>query len=328
MRRFLVIAASLFALILLVVLGALAYILLRYPDAGPVPVVTVGSSPAMIGRGRYLVQHVAVCGSCHSERDWAKFSGPVIPGTEGRGGYCFDDSAGYPGKICAANITPAGIGRMSDGDILHAITTGVGRDQRSLFPVMPYRSYDQLSEDDLLSIVAYLRTLKPLPDAVPPTKLNFPMNIIVRLIPAPHTPHQAPDTSNTEAYGHYLVTAAGCITCHTQQNRGELVRGMEFAGGVAFRMPGGTVRSANITPDDQTGIGSWDRDLFVAKFEYYGEPDTSHLSISDVGYNSMMPWTMYAGMTRHDIEAIYTYLRSLPSVHNEVTPFTPRAAAP
>lgn len=91
-------------------------------------------------------------------------------------------------------------------------------------------------------------------------------------------------------------------------------------------MPEGIVRSANITPDDETGIGSWKKDIFIAKFKYFAEPDTTHLSISEMGYNSPMPWTLYAGMSEYDIGAIYTYLRTVTPVHNEVITFTPRKA--
>ena len=326
MRKFLVIAAVALGSILVLLTGVIAYIALTYPRAGPVPSLTVEPTSDRIARGAYLVNHVAACGQCHTDRDWTKFSGPVIPGTEGRGGTSFDETMGFPGKIFAPNITPAGIGSMSDGELFYALTAGVGRNHRSLFPVMPYRAYDQLSNDDLIAIIAYIRTLKPLPDIVPPTELKFPMNVIVRTIPSPHVSHPGPDTSNAETYGHYLVTAAGCLSCHTQQNRGEFVKGMEFAGGVEFPVSGGTVRSANITPDDQTGIGAWDKDLFVAKFWYYGEPDSTHLSVADAGHNSTMPWTMFAGMSRSDLEAIFTYLRGISPVHNEVVPFTAVAA--
>lgn len=101
---------------------------------------------------------------------------------------------------------------MSDGELFYAITAGVGRSHRSLFPVMLYRSSDQLSDDDLCAIIAHIRTLNSLPDVVPPTELRFPMNIIVRTISSPHQSHRAPDTSSEAAYGLYITTAAGCIS--------------------------------------------------------------------------------------------------------------------
>jgi hypothetical protein len=63
------------------------------------------------------------------------------------------------------------------------------------------------------------------------------------------------------------VNAAGCIDCHTQQVRGEPIKGLEFAGGFELRFPEGTVRSANITTDEETGLGSWTTDEFVGRFK-------------------------------------------------------------
>jgi len=82
-------------------------------------------TPERIERGRYLATAVSVCMDCHSTRDWSKFSGPLKEGTLGKGGDRFDHSVGMPGVFYSKNITPAGIGRYTDGELFRTITTGV-----------------------------------------------------------------------------------------------------------------------------------------------------------------------------------------------------------
>ncbi len=313
---------------LVVVLGVLiVFFNAKYPDAGPTPSVTIEPTVARVARGEYLANHVTMCLDCHSTRDWTKFAGPTKPGTDGMGGEVFDENIGLPGTLYAANITPAGIGKLSDGQVLQAIACGIGKDQRALFPFMPYPNFNRMSDEDLYSIIAYLRTLPPIQNTVPERSLNFPLNLIVKTIPRPHASLTSPEPSDSIAYGRYLVNAAGCGNCHTQMTKGEPIPGMEFAGGFAFPLPQGTVRSANITPDDETGIGGWTRDLFVLKFKQFATQDSTATTPESMGYNTVMPWTKYAGMTEADLGAIFAYLRTVAPIHNLVTKFTPAATA-
>src|SRR5689334_2016097 len=64
------------------------------------------SAKQVLERGEYLATSVSGCMDCHSKRDFTKFAGPVVPGTEGGGGFLFDEKIGLPGKIYAKNITP------------------------------------------------------------------------------------------------------------------------------------------------------------------------------------------------------------------------------
>jgi hypothetical protein len=110
------------------------------------------SLDAKIARGDYLVNTVCNCMHCHGERDFTKFSGPVIPGTEGKGGQ-------LKGKgIYATNITPTVLGNWTDDEITRAITAGITKTGDTLFPLMPYGGYMYLSKGDAASIVSYLRT--------------------------------------------------------------------------------------------------------------------------------------------------------------------------
>lgn len=327
MKRILTTVGIVLGILFLVLLGAGAWFFNRYPDAGPAPTLTVEKTAARLERGKYLAEHVAVCIDCHSDRDWTKFSGPIVEGSEGAGGFRFGPELGFPGTIYSKNITPAGIGSMTDGQLLHTITTGIGKDGSALFPLMPYHAYANAADEDLYAIIAYIRTLKPIEREVPPTELDFPLNLIVRTIPAHRpAPKAAPDRSDSVAYGRYLITMAGCADCHTQSEEGVPVPGREFGGGVEFHLPAGTVRSANLTPEMETGTGAWTKEIFIAKFRAFAGPDGAQ-PVGENGFQTVMPWTWYAGMTDDDLGAIYSYLTTLKPVWNKVEPWTSAGGA-
>jgi mono/diheme cytochrome c family protein len=310
--------------VLIVVLaGGLGYLLLRFPDAGPTPAITVNATPERLARGKYLFTHVAVCIDCHSTRDWTLFAGPIVPGTEGKGGERFDANIGLPGVVYAKNITPAALGNVSDGQLLRAVAGGIDHNGKPLFPLMGYPRYANLSKEDLYSIIAYVRTLAPIENAVPDHQLNFPLNLIVRTIPGPFSLKGEPNKGSSYEYGKYLANAAGCIECHSQKVKGENLKGMEFAGGWEIQLPDGVVRSANITPDEETGIGLWDRDIFIAKFKEWEHADTAKLNLQRMGRQSIMPWTLFAGMTESDLGAMYDYLRTIHPIRNKVETWSP-----
>ena len=105
---------------------------------------------------------------------------------------------------------------------------------------------------------------------------------------------------------------------------------MAFAGGMEFPLPGGGyVRTANLTPDAATGLGTWTEQQFVDKFKTMAEaPDLVLATPADARKNTVMPWKLLGGMTREDLGAIYAYLRSLPPVVHRVekygdAPLTP-----
>jgi len=296
----------------------------KYPDISPPSSVRVEATPERIARGEYLANHVTVCIDCHSTRDWSKFSGPITPGTYGKGGDEFNEQVGgVPGKIFASNITPAGIKDYTDGELIRTFTTGVTRTNRPLFPLMPYYAYNHLTQEDAFSIVAYVRSLTPIENKVSESTLNFPMNLIVRTIP-PHSFDPTPpiDSSDQIAYGRYVASISACADCHTPAEKGEPIPGMDYAGGFTFVFPGGVVRTANITPDPQTGIGNWTKEDFVARFKAFTSPESTP-DVQPEDFNTPMPWTMYAGMTEKDLGAIYEYLRTVPPVHNAVERFSP-----
>ena len=106
--------------------------------------------------------------------------------------------------------------------------------------------------------------------------------------------------------------------------KGQYVKDMAFAGGFEYHLPWGTVRSANITPDNETGIGKWTKEQFVDFFKSFVPDSVNKMPVKPDEFNTLMPISQYAGMTREDLGDIYTYLRTLKPIHNRVVKFTPR----
>jgi mono/diheme cytochrome c family protein len=309
--------------IVVLVFAVIGYIV-RFQPRIPLMDIKITATAAQIERGNYLAHHVTVCIDCHSTRDWTKFSGPVTPGTEGKGGEMFNQALGFPGSFVSANITPYHLSGWSDGEIYRAITSGVGKGTRPFFPVMPYPYYGQLDTDDIYAIIAYIRSLQPIPFDPPASVADFPMNIILHMIPSAAHPAKAPLPSDSLLYGKYLVLAGGCIECHTEaDSKGKLIQGMEFAGGREFQMPWGIIRSANITSDPETGIGKFTPQVFINRFKAYDPSINKLASVKNNDFNTIMPWSMYAGMTTSDLSSIFRYLHTLKPVRNLVVKFTP-----
>ncbi len=205
-------------------------------------------------------------------------------------------------------IAETGAGSWSDDQLARAIREGVGHDGRALFPFMPYQDFRALSDEDLASIIVYLRSLPPVHKQRPPTELIFPVKYLIRSAPQPlDAPVPDPDLSTPEKRGKYLVTIAGCTDCHTPQDaHGQPLPGMDFAGGFILDGPWGRVASANITPD-ASGI---DESMFMQAI-LTGYVNGRKLS-------QIMPWHAFRNMTEDDITAMYAYLKTLKPIRHYV----------
>lgn len=313
------------AILLAGIAGLLIYLKLGYPKVGPAPEITIQATPAILKKGDYLANHVAVCMDCHSKRDWTVFSGPVIPGTEGEGGERFGREMGFPGVFYSKNITPAHLREWTDGELYRAITTGVSRQGEALFPVMPYHNFGNMDPSDVKAIIAYIRTLSPIRSSVPDRQVDFPMNFIINTFPKEATPLVRPSSRDTLAFGEYLTTIASCGECHTWKENGKVI-GQPLAGGMPFVMPDGSiVRSANLTPDKETGLGNWEEESFVKLFKSLAKAGKKGKNLKPGELQTIMPWTMYGGMDSTDLQAIFKYLQSLEPVSNKIDVYTAAA---
>lgn len=327
MKKVLRIALFVLGGIAVLILGGILYLNIAFPKVSPAPTITIQATPEMIEHGKYLVNHVVGCIDCHSTRDWNKFAGPIIPGTEGIGGEKFDkETANFPGVIYSKNITPFNLKHWTDGELYRLITSGVTKDGKAIFPLMPYPAYAHLDPEDVKAIIAYIRTLpEKESQSYPETKLDFPLNLIVKTIPKDPTPMTRPEPSDTLQYGKYLVTVSACVDCHTpMDDKGNRLPGMEYAGGMEFQSPltGDIVRSANITQDHETGIGLWTEEVFVGKFKAYRDSSWQNKTVKAGEFNTAMPWLLMAGMKDGDLKAIFRYLKTIPPVTHAVEKFT------
>lgn len=329
MKKFFRIIAYIFGGLIILMVGAVAYLQFAFPNVSPAEELKIEYTPDRIARGAYLANHVTVCMDCHSTRDFSLFSGPPTPGTLGAGGDRFDQSIGLPGVFYAKNITPHGISDYSDGELYRVITTGVTNDGRPMFPLMPYSYYGKMDPEDIYSIISYIRSLPAVQTEIPDSKADFPVNLLLRTMPVNATPTPKPDPSDQVAYGAYMINASGCAECHTQVDpQGTIIKDQLYAGGRSFLFPDGSkVTSANLTQDKETGIGSWTEEMFVRKFTQYADSGYQIPKIPAGEFNSIMPWTMYSGMKEEDLKAIYAYLKTVEPIPNQVVKFTPAGSS-
>jgi mono/diheme cytochrome c family protein len=314
---------------ILVIVVGVCYITLALPNVGKPQEIKVKLTPQRIERGKYLANHVAVCIDCHSTRDWNKFAGPIVPNGVGAGGEKFDGRISFPGEVYVPNITPANLKNWTDGELYRAITTGVKKDGSAIFPIMPWQSYSKMDPDDVYSIIAYVRTLESHKAAYPKRKLDFPLNLIVNTMPKKAEPGKRPAESDTLQYGAYLVQTAACRECHTKADKGVPIPGMDLAGGNEYKIGNGvTLTSANISPDNGTGIGKWTRAQFISRFKQFDNGTIKPFEVKPGEFQTIMPWWRYSGMSEKDLGAIYAYLKTVKPVKNHVNKFQVSSVPP
>jgi hypothetical protein len=325
-RRWLRALGMVFVGLVVVLAAGLATLVLMKPKQRPASTEKVERTPERLERGRFLAETLVGCTVCHSAHRNDIYGWPVVPGTFGEGGFAFDEKLGMPGKVCAQNITQdveTGIGGWTDGEIMRAVREGVAKDGHALFPMMPYQNLHSMSDEDVRSVVVYLRSLKPVHKQTPAVHLDFPVNYLIKMTPQPvEGPIATPKPSDGLAYGKYLVEMAGCVDCHTIHEKGNPVAGMEFAGGWVLTMPWGRVIPLNITPDPETGIGNMTREQFIGLFKSF--EDMAPMA-APPGRNTMMPWTALATLPESDLGAIYDYLRTVKPVKNKIVTAFPDA---
>jgi hypothetical protein len=269
-------------------------------------------------RGRYLFNSMG-CTYCHAPHDWTKPDAPMIQGMLGAGSVLpFTD---FPGRVAAPNITPdpeTGAGTWTDDMFARAIREGIGHDDRTLFPIMPYQ---KMADEDLASIVVYLRSLPAVRNSPPRTEIIFPVKYFIRNAPQPITqPIAQPDASNQVERGRYLVRNIGCVDCHTPVDaHHDPIPGMDFSGGQVMPGPWGKVASANLTPDP-SGIPYYDEALFIRTIRtgFVGSRELSQV----------MPWWIFRNLTDQDLAAIFAYLKTLRPVSHRVDNSLPPTLCP
>jgi cytochrome c553 len=246
------------------------------PQQASIPIPT---DLASIRHGQHLASAIALCVQCHEPN----MAGRVLE----------DDSSA---RISAPDITRGGR-RMSDAERIRAIRQGVDPAGRKLL-LMPSNYYNQLSDGDVAAIVAYLSSLPPLTNVLPPDEIRplgrlrflagrldlLPSASIDRAAARP----KAPDPAASPAYGQYLAGVAGCARCH----------GPAMSGGT---VPNTGVKAPDIT---STGLEHWSETDFLNAIRTGKRPDGSQL-------DAAMPWQYYAQMSELELQALWQFLSAL-----------------
>lgn len=280
------------------------------PRARPLTNRTFNVTPERLERGRYLVRSVNGCLGCHSNVD----TGVGIPTDEAMdGGGKVWAPEGLPWLV-APNITSdreTGAGNWTDDMLARAIREGIGHDGRALFPIMPYPQYRAMSDEDLASVIVYIRTLGAVSNPLPRTEIPFPPGPLINSVPEPvETVVPEPDLTSAVSRGEYLVRIGVCTDCHTPMDAtGARLPGMEWAGGMMLSDSKGQAASANLTPDP-SGIPYYTEELFLTAMR------TGAVISRDL--NDVMPWWFYRNMTDEDLKAIYAYLKTLKPVQHRI----------
>jgi mono/diheme cytochrome c family protein len=288
------------------------------PDT-PYPEIAASTDPEVIARGRYLVYGPAHCASCHlTFEGHTPKQGVDITELPIAGGYFFD--MGPMGSRTAANLTSdpeTGIGSRTDREIARTIRTGVQHNgEISLF--MRY-SAAKLSDEDLVAVVSYLRTVPPMVRAEPaPTLGVFPvLALMFELTPdlSPPPAHVPMGPEPSVERGAYLADHVMlCTACHRPFDMATFQPvGPKGGGGTPEPSHGADSDMEFVPPNltsDPTGItGKLDEDAFVARLRH-----------GRVYESSIMPWENFALTDEIDLRSVYRYLRTLPPVQNDVGP--------
>lgn len=256
-----------------------------------------------VERGKYLVESIVGCGNCHTPQGP---NGPVMSRALSGGPPMIE------GKLFTAhpaNITPdpeTGIGKYSDAQLKVAIREGKRPDGSLIGPPMPFSQYRGLADADLDAIVAYLRTVPPVKNAVPKSVYNIPLPPAWG--PPISQPIAAPPRTDKVAYGAYLAGPIGhCVECHTPMGPDGRFQfdTMLGAGGMKFDGPWGISVSKNITSDAETGLGQWS-DAEIERAIRSGVDRHGRKLMPPMGY------AYYARISADDMSALIAFLRALP----------------
>jgi len=289
----------------------------------PLTARTFERTPARLERGKYLLTSGhPPCALCHSPMDTSGGGMKVKDGMWMAGRNWEPDGVPF---VTAPNLTPdpeTGVGTWTDDQLARAIREGIGHDGRTLFPIMPYEKFRNMTDEDLASIVVYLRSLPPVRNPLPPSKVPFPVKYLINSAPQPVEAPVTADLSTPEKRGRYDVEVlAVCADCHTPMDaQGNRVPNMEFAGGTL--LPFGdrkTVASANITPA-VNGIPYYTEDLFLETIKT-GKVRARQL-------DEMMPTHYFRNMTDQDLKDIFAYLKTLKPVDHYVDNSLPPTLCP
>jgi mono/diheme cytochrome c family protein len=269
----------------------------------PYPNIKASTDSAMVAKGRHIVLGPGHCVDCHSpirNADSVLALGQEVPLT---GGYTFK----LPfGTFYTKNLTPdstTGIGQYTDAEIGRILRYSVKKNGEAVLPFMPFQN---MSDEDLTAVISYLRSLKPVANAVPEHSYNVVGNVIKAFMIKPSAPTEpiqtyVPEDSTAEYGKHMVMAVANCNECHTRRDGIGNYVGAPLAGGTVFKEEGKpTLVTPNLTPHPSGRLFNWSEEDFIRRFRMGRTIKHSH-----------MPWESYGRMSDTELKAIYNYLRTV-----------------
>ena len=269
-------------------------------------------TPERVVRGEKIA--AMLCRNCHFNKETGKLTGRLL------------GEAPQFGKIYPRNIThdkEVGIGSWSDAEIIYFIRTGINpKSGKFVPPYMPKLLH--ISDEDLRSVVAYLRSDRPevqadnseFPESEPSFLAKFLSLVAFHPYKYPEKEILGPDTTNKLALGKYLsLDLIECFTCHSKDFKTmniefpEKSEGFMGGGNHMISADGQEVVTLNLTPDEETGIGKWTEEEFIKALKSGIVPNGPALR------NPMIPYLM---LTDEEASAIYTFLRTVPKINHKV----------
>jgi hypothetical protein len=262
-------------------------------------------------RGKYIVEGMAHCFHCHSEDNFKDgANGQPLPGKKG-GGQVVTDPA-VPGMLLVfPNISPdkeTGAGTWTDAQFERAIRHGIGHDGRELYDLMPYRNFQNMTDEDVASVIVYVRSIAPVKQLRP--KIQMPFPIKADFHPEMQPPLPA-DASERVKKGWYLVRIGDCAGCHSAYDENNVyIKDSLFGGGLRFVGEWGDVTSPNLT-QHPSGISHYDEAMFIKTIRM----GRASGGVRDL--KGIMPFSYFRNMTDDDLGNIFAYLQTVkPVVHH------------
>lgn len=271
----------------------------------------VTTSPESELRGQKLA--MMLCASCHLDRNSGKLTGKLML-----------DAPPEFGVINAPNITghkEAGIGSWTDAELLYLLRTGIKRDGTYAPPYMA--KLPNMADEDINAIISFLRSDDPMvmPDPTPsvPSAPSFLTKFLCRVafkpFPMPDGEIPMPDATNSIELGKYLAHNLECFSCHSNDFKTndflnpENSQGYYAGGNKPLDEQGRVMLTANLTPDEETGIGTWSKKQFIEAVKY---------GVVDGEKALQYPMMPYALLSDEEAGAIFDYLQTIPAISNKV----------
>ncbi|MFL9918610.1 molybdopterin-dependent oxidoreductase [Paraburkholderia fungorum] len=271
------------------------------------PPLASAFAPELVARGKLLAS-LGNCAVCHTAHN----------GVPNAGGKPLDTPFG---TVYSTNITPdgqTGIGTWSLEAFVRAMRQGISRDGHRLYPVFPYTSFRNTSDDDLKALYSYLMAQTPVRSRPPETKLAYPFSVRPLmaawngLFLGRNTFTASASQSAQWNRGAYLVNGLGhCSACHTPRNSfGAEKTGAAFMGGgmaEGWEAPALSTLSNAPVP--------WSEDELFSYLRY------GHAPLHGVAAGPMAPVVSdLATLPDSDIRAMATYLASLSPLEPNANP--------